>query len=503
MKKINKIFAIIFCCVFFIASCGKTAEENQKDDLGSFADQNMITEDTEDFIIKDSPGILDIPGQTLNITYHTGYIPDRIGEMIEIFRRMYPNITVNTTIIRGGYSYAAQMQGLERQNYPTIFYDILTSENVPDLIMAPFQYDRLALYDEQLHGKLADLSELMANDLLFVESDYYMSAINVFEYDDKLYEFPILFQNIFVAVNNKISDEFTDLFKTHKTVNIKNLLDIQNNLNTGGRSLYDSFDTFHAARNMLGGYLSLADRKADFLNPSFIDLLDNAKRWSDPEKPEDSFFFPYNVHTGVVLELDERKLIQNYSFINHFHDTFQYFLSAEPGSSPGFSYGKPLADAEGNILMNDSIRFCISEESQSKDLAWELIKFLASPEAFGYGNIRVGATQLALNSYISVNRHVIPFYFDFLVYSDGISQKMRFDSFKWKFDGTREEQATFIDDYFYEMLSSPMSIIEFEPWFAYQPLVVFHLGQSDAYEAAELLQSMLTEYFNYLASEGQ
>ena len=217
---------------------------------------------------------------------------------------------------------------------------------------------------------LSDFYPLMNADPDFNEGDHFTNVYKALEYKGGLYTFPASFAYQMMAVNNRVSDKLVSDFARYDHVTMFDLINIYKNAGMGpGYYVNNSFDVITAFLRVMDSFVDMESRTCDFNNQRFIDFLNDVKNATEPEK---KLGWSYGVYTYIAEEEAEKS--KKYLLPQFSDSDYLYFLAFEESSR--FENPLPLTNEKGELIIEPLKSFCISEQSENKELAWDFIKFM-------------------------------------------------------------------------------------------------------------------------------
>ena len=233
-------------------------------------------------------------------------------------------------------------------------------------------------------GYMTDIYTLMQSDPEFNEDDYFMNVFEAVSYQGKLTLFPTTFFYQMYGVNNCVSNDFAARFLQYDTISDRQLLELSKEFTADSSSLYAhaGLDAYMFLLQNIQDYIDYENKTCDFNNPAFIQLLLDLKEATDPKKI-------VNNSIGMVAYFDRDGLFTNVLEEEALQYLFKWAESGRmnyavlfPFEEPqAFVDFKPVSNEAGDLLIGVSGSYSISEASQHKELAWEFLKFLTSPES--------------------------------------------------------------------------------------------------------------------------
>jgi len=224
-----------------------------------------------------------------------------------------------------------------------------------------------------------DLNKIIEEDNSFNMDNYYENILESCEMNGNLYFFPSSFYfSGYIGVNNKFKDYTTPLLSSMDQINYGELLDLYESIeDKEGYYIYYNYDYLNMG--FVNQFIDFESKTCDFVNNEFIDQLNSIKSYRYPDKP-------YNGGTGVDRG-DEG--FDTFIFTEMTQSSKQYLLpNEEPFNQLEFGPGT-LKFSDFTLIVNESgemeitplLCFAIPENSKNKEIAWEFIKFLSSPDS--------------------------------------------------------------------------------------------------------------------------
>jgi len=285
-----------------------------------------------------------------------------LGYAIEKFNKIYPGVEIIlTTYNSDAEKYRAQVSAQ------------LISGTAGDILDAGvFSYMELAD-----RGFLADFYPLMRQDAGFNKDDYYMNVFKGLEYKGKLYSFPVYFYYSLIGVNNVFSEDLAGRFKQYCEISTREMLDLYQGLNDRGNHYIDrNFDAIIAIRDNYGDFVDHENKTCWFNTDEFTKLLEDAKGATHPLRFE-------NRELGWYMGSDFTRASQEeaaHQYLFWKASCSRYEVLFPIVEKNVFSHFIPMVNNNGNLVFDPSKQFYISEASKNKELAWEFLKFLTTPD---------------------------------------------------------------------------------------------------------------------------
>ena len=282
--------------------------------------------------------------------------------IIDRFTAIHPNVTVELENFKG-----------DEEKYKMQLTTRLLSGKAPDIMDAFLSEEKLS--DS---GLLADIYPLMRNDPDFNEGDYYMNVIESTVYKGKLITFPITFYYRMVGVNNMFSEELVERFSSYKSISYRQLFDLYNSLeDTGGRYPCWNLDIVTVVLENTNTLIDLEQKKCYFNTPEFIEFITTAKNCTPPQKVAGGRLG--YISPAKSSRADQEQYAKQYLFDDAQANQYWFFLPYL--EKEVFTHFIPVVNDKNEMRLTLGRRHCINAASQNKELAWEFIKFLTTPQA--------------------------------------------------------------------------------------------------------------------------
>ena len=245
-------------------------------------------------------------------------------------------------------------------------------------------FDASIMSNMKLHesGYVADIYPLMRNDPDFNEDDYFMNVFEAISHKGKLMVFPTQFFYEFYGVNNRFSADLVARFQQSETVTNRQIVELYKEFaGESGLYAYQDLDTLIFLLRNIQEYIDYENKTCDFVNGEFIKLLHDLKEATNPQRIANGFLGTSGDHelifTTPMLEEEALKYMFRYADSGQF-----YYPALFPFVEPqAFMDFKPVVTESGELQIGVLRDFAISEASTNKELAWEFLKFLTTPEA--------------------------------------------------------------------------------------------------------------------------
>ncbi|MCL2665659.1 MAG: hypothetical protein FWE82_08605 [Defluviitaleaceae bacterium] len=287
---------------------------------------------------------------------------------------------------------------------PSLYRKAVTDSLDPqsDHIIDLFEGYGLGVHNPGMINRLTDFMPIMRDDPTVDLKDYNMNAVYAMMHDYGVYEFPFMVEYSFMTVD-RTRTELVEMYKEHETVNIFDLLRMYGEYKNIYMSRYQDgvfgsentlffewqFDPFFAVYRTLGSFIDFDSNTCNFNSQKFIKLVTDAKNATNM----DDWYKPY-----FGINMTEKRgwavrTTQPYHITlqEHFFTSYIYFQNHM--FSPPYTYWatydvndrravhlKPYSNEAGQLSVEVTKSFCISDRSQNKDLAWEFMKYMMDPE---------------------------------------------------------------------------------------------------------------------------
>ncbi len=364
MKKNLKKLLLMILLMATLAACTNKSEDTPNPSApenGAASNDQSSNEPAS----SEAPQKPDFAGQTLSISV-TDLTNYHLGPYVERFKAAYPGVE----IALNKYEWGIYNQQIGTQ---------LMAGEADDIVEAGWVDIRKLLET----GLVADFYPLMQNDPNFHEEDYYMDVFDSMTYKGKLTIFPTYFSYNLIGVNSQVSEQLKEQFNSYETITCREVLDLYNNLeDRGGRYLCCGANSEILFLNSFYSYIDFENEKCYFDTPEFIQFLTDYKNSTSPKatahsKGESPDLPPQLDKPGVLEEFALQYLFQLFSDLRY----CEYLMFLPDAEKEIFTHFIPIATDTNELIIQPFGTYHISETSQNKELAWEFIKFLTTPEA--------------------------------------------------------------------------------------------------------------------------
>jgi len=345
MSRFLKCFIVLTCLLtmaLFAAACADSSQP--------IPDQNQ------------QPAPPEPEEQTLTISACYDYVAREIEIAAEKFKADHPGLEIVVETYAG-----------DRERYKQQISIQLMGGRPADIIDAT-AFSEIDLANSNL---LIDFYPLIEEDPDFTDDTYYMNVIDGMAFNGKVFVFPTEFSYSVLGVNNTLSRDLVERYQQYETITYRQALDLYLEFADPGLYLERSFDAAYVTDAALKTFVDFENQTCFFNTAEFIQFITDAKVATEPAKitrGELGWTYSANIYRADLLAE-----AQSYLFSKASNTDYWVFLPYTKGNV--FTHYIPLVDNDGQALMMPRKRFCISEASQNKELAWEFIKYLTTPEA--------------------------------------------------------------------------------------------------------------------------
>lgn len=265
-----------------------------------------------------------------------------------------------------------------------------------------FAMDILPFYKYAENGQLEDLQKYIDSDTEFDMNHYKKNIIESLKYNGGQYIFPMDYSFNYYEYDKSLFDE-SSIVKLQASVSIsmEQLVDIAKGAFESDPAKPREMFGLNGFKNMgnetsmfnelfldkYEDFIDIQNRKANFTDGKFAQLLDTVKDWEDK-----GYILPSNsadlTPNDFAAETDKQffyKLKGNIELLlGHLRKEGWTLSIPLAGVSPSINKddtfaGMP-AGANGSAKFSYSQAYAINANSKNKKLAWEFIKFMASQE---------------------------------------------------------------------------------------------------------------------------
>jgi hypothetical protein len=210
-------------------------------------------------------------------------------------------------------------------------------------------------------GMFTNFYELIDNDPNVNREDFYTNVLEAWEYDGRLYVFPLTFGFEYAGINASLPRSVIDKFTAFDTITMHELLKIYLYLKKtyyddfGHLSIFDNHrfsSAFYVLSHSMNGFVDYVNNISHLNNPKFIALLEdwqqvfNGRGLFTFNEQNSPFLSPFQPITGHLPRIAE-----------------QYVFSVEerllgpatallPNSNPHFINYIPITDEQGRLRMS-------------------------------------------------------------------------------------------------------------------------------------------------------
>jgi len=228
-----------------------------------------------------------------------------------------------------------------------------------------------------------DLFEMMDNDADLIMDDYYANVFEGLTVNGKLNEFPTYFTYLVIGISNDAPADIIESFKQYSAIAFSELFELYFSIpDKGDRYICDHIDAHMIFLRNLSAFVDFENRTCSIDSPRFIKLITDAKNATDPEKIRSGMLGREGDFNWKTFRSEAD--VRDYSVRNYFHVVpvygYQFFI--QPDGEEVFTHFIPLLNENRKIgILTDIESWGIYSASENKEVAWDFIKFMSSPEA--------------------------------------------------------------------------------------------------------------------------
>ena len=323
--------------------------------------------------IQDIPDVKETGGATDNVNGKITVSPLLDQVILENaasrFMRIHPDVKV---IVEQGPAFTNNSDAdIAIKNYTEKVKTGIMSGTASDIIQMSIFYEYYNMVDNRL---LANIGQLMENDPDMNTDLYYNNVLDSLKYKDGLYMFPTTFVYRMVGLNKKFPELLPE-WNAKKQVSLIDLLNMYNNMpegSRGGHFVEPSFSPSIVIYTQIMDYVDFNHKTCDFDNEEFVALIKDLKAVKDPDVIDGGYYTQ-----DYYSPQEEASVASNHVFLHIDNSESQFFFDFDNSNFTAF---KPLIDASGKMSMVPSDSYGITASSNNKELAWEFLKYLISPE---------------------------------------------------------------------------------------------------------------------------
>ena len=381
----RKLLSVILVSACLLSACGTSGQNVGADTAAAGArpsqagkatnglsSQASVAKDTllqsgseaegDDYVSLKAPATLASSSKPLTISVGFDWMTRDLETAAKLFKQTHPGADI---IIKSSGGDAATFDN-DSGKYVTQTVTSLMAGKADDIFDGTeIPYVKLA--DS---GLLAGFYPLMDADKNFRKADYYTNVFDAMSYKGQLYMFPLDIWYTLTGINNTAAPDVIKKYSQLTTISDAERVSFYKaNGNTKSLSLCERFDPLFVITRNFDQFINYEKKTCDFKNNNFIQLVTDLKNLMGKNTASN------NVSYGIDLKKDAYDS-QKYLFQDGYTDF--YLLKYKEFS--GFRHFIPLATPDGKVYIYPVTKFCISEQSANKELAWEFIKFLTLPE---------------------------------------------------------------------------------------------------------------------------
>ncbi len=393
------------------------------------------------------------------------------------FQKIHPNVKfeVNDTTVNFLLE-SAEQAAVATQKYEDDLKIKMNSGDVPDIIISMGSDSTSDFIGADL---MQDFNELMESDSEFAEEDYFENVLKSQEIRGALYTFPIEFNFVSVRLREDVLAHFEidenlvstvdykflydTYFKTLESAEFSKIKYINREIMTGKALMFNE---------MYASCFDAGNMNVNFNTPEFIEYLEITNNYT-------SCIAPFGI---LEMEGENTPLNGEDYFVEGLLSSYynQEHLTKE---LENVSKAFPVSTQNGEIVPNIVMSFGMPKNAQSKELAWEFIKYyIAESETPEYFNESGELDGVKYLGFIPINKNNLHNHYKYTATKWEISEKIV------------EEFILYVED----TLSMPMikafSFTELNS--ALQSLQAdFYNGLMTAEECAKAMQDRAEIYF--------
>lgn len=294
---------------------------------------------------------------TISCLYAEEFLNTAAGQ----FMKLYPDVKVTVN----GYKESSSESTVE--DYRTYLNTKIMTGKAEDILFTGFL--PITKYSEM--GIFEDLSGYIQNTPELNDENYFMNVLQAAKEDSgEIYIIPYMARFDTLAFSAELMSEHSGIesdiqgicFGTAMDL-AKQLVDETDKSNAFLIQMNEVSYAHYLIKDSIGQFIDGSTKKVSLDSPEYIALLESVKALS-----ENGYFGSYvdfyNMEYYFAAECD--------------YDVQAAYYSMDTKS--GTNHCMPLTDAEGRTLMKSNSCVAINSASDSKDLAWEFIRYLLSDE---------------------------------------------------------------------------------------------------------------------------
>ena len=242
------------------------------------------------------------------------------------------------------------------------------------------------------NGQLVDLAPYMDSDPEFSAADYSENILNAARYNGAQYIFPTAYTFNYYAYDSSLFNEAArEQINSGGPFALQQLIELAaDSFSPGGESKLINATKFilfeHLLKENYNKFVNSETKTANFTSGEFESLLELIEDYAQKG------YLSENVARGEAVSMED---LQEVRMATHYIKTqqspmlLQFFnknanFRVQMGTASSNTENDVLAgvaaDADGEAPFSYSNAYAINSNSQNKDLAWEFIKFLSSPD---------------------------------------------------------------------------------------------------------------------------
>jgi len=251
-----------------------------------------------------------------------------------------------------------------------------------------FFWDGFPIWPASGSGLFQDFYELMGQD----RDDFFTHILEAWEFDGRLYNFPLSFGFMYVGINQNLPPEFIERFSQKSSISIPQLLQIYIDLKRGHPGEFDHLNIactgFHRYLSeglgvVMGSFIDYNNRRSDLNNPAFVAYLENMRQMVNSQP-----------HDGISLE-DHWNFgggpgwfamnAEHYVFHLRFYRS-QIITALFDLREPHFLNFIPISDDEGRLIL---------EQHYNRPLGYDFTAYGFPPGVMpspAWGNVSISAS---------------------------------------------------------------------------------------------------------------
>lgn len=368
-----KLLMLLIVMVCMVGGCGQEDISNQEKVSSQEVESTSNVEDIQKDVATENSSDkkeqettrIDKPEMKGTITVSSFFENEYLNAAAKQFMKKYPDVEV---IIN---EYGEDIVNPSEKDYQTLFNTKLMGGEAEDIVLNSFL--PVAKYSEM--GAFEDLSKYISQTPEMNDENYFMNVIKAAEQENgNIYLLPYMARFDILDFDGALLEEQENAKKTIKdkecirfsegTVLAEQLVKNTNRENAFLTMVSQVQCATRLIKDRLGEFVDIEKKEVHIDTAEYINLLNTVKEYEDAGYfvPEDMDF--YNSQCFVAESLD--------------WDFQAAFWVVDQQSDS--SYCMPIADKEGNVMLNANFCLMLNSSSGHKELAWEFIKYLLSEE---------------------------------------------------------------------------------------------------------------------------